>query len=114
MVMKNEDQSDAPNKPITRTAKKTVANTVAIWVGLILLVSCIPLLNFIAVPIIFGLGVIVYAIFRLRRTAQSKSGMAFPDDDARGTSISPGQPGLRTNRPSSSDLVGKNRPDRFA
>jgi hypothetical protein len=125
--LKNPQKSnDAPHEPVSPAAKKTLSVSVWIWIALIFVLCSIPLVNFVAVPIVASIGILAFALYHISKLSKARSngtdevkgpvsGDYRPPGNSDGSSgrptppdnfVSP-QPGLKTANPKNSERLKK-------
>jgi hypothetical protein len=98
---------DAPAQPTTKVEKNALSTSVWIWIGLIAIVCCIPLLNWVAVPLIAGLGILAFAIYSIVKMKNGGTATPVSPTSAVSNSIAH-EDGSQGRKTPPSNLVGAN------
>jgi hypothetical protein len=68
------------SKPIGKTEKKTLVRSMYIWFGIIAALLCIPLFNFLLVPMVAVVGMGAYLLYMTGKFSNGDGSATEPDE----------------------------------
>ena len=100
------------SKPIGKTEKKMIVRSIYVWFGIIAALLCIPLFNFLLVPILAVVGMGIYLLYITGKFSRREGEPVEPDEPvSQDDHSNDAMPGLNYNHDRTQPRPRQNPPD---